>query len=279
MDDLFSIAHRALLCCSFEGKRAKLAELLALTKQNKFCTESQYPVDVVADAGRPVLPLLVHPSQVPRRRLGSEAGRIGLIHAVAHIEFNAVNLALDAAYRFRGMPQDYYRDWIRVAYEESVHFELLVNRLHELGTDYGAMPAHGGMWEMAVATNYDVMVRMALVPRVLEARGLDVTPAMVDKLTTHGDHATVKIFKRILREEIDHVRIGNRWFQVECESRGLAPVKTFSDLLRKHGRIALRGPFNREARLAAGFSESELLELTELEAEFKASFEAENATV
>lgn len=279
MDDIFTLSHRALTSCSFECKKSALASLSALVSQQSFATDTAHPPELISDAGRPALPILVHPSQVARRRLGSVAGRTGLIHAVAHIEFNAVNLALDAVYRFRGMPQDYYRDWTRVASEESVHFELLVHRLHELGSDYGALPAHGGMWEMAVATNYDVMVRMALVPRVLEARGLDVTPAMVDKLTKHGDLDTVKIFNRILREEIDHVRIGNRWFQAVCESRNLLPTEIFGDLLRKHGRIALRGPFNREARLEAGFTEAELMELVELEQEFKKEFEAEGTSV
>ncbi len=279
MDDIFTLSHRALTCCSFECKKNALAKLSALVSQPSFATNTEQPPELISDAGRPALPILVHPSQVARRRLGSVSGRTGLIHAVAHIEFNAVNLALDAVYRFRGMPHDYYRDWTRVACEESVHFELLVHRLHELGSDYGALPAHGGMWEMAVATNYDVMVRMALVPRVLEARGLDVTPAMIDKLTKHGDLDTVKIFKRILREEIDHVRIGNRWFQAVCESRNLEPTDIFGNLLRKHGRIALRGPFNREARLEAGFSEAELLELTELEQEFKKEFAAESPSV
>lgn len=278
MDDIFSLSHSALNCCSFGGKKNLLKQLRQLTTDHSFNTDCSQAVVVVADAGRPALPILVHPSQVPRRRLGSVAGRIGLIHAVAHIEFNAVNLALDAVYRFRGMPHDYYRDWIRVAWEESVHFELLVHRLQQLGSDYGALVAHGGLWEMAVATDYDVMVRMALVPRVLEARGLDVTPAMVEKLAGHGDHQTVQILERILREEIDHVRIGNRWFQAACQSRHLEPTKTFSELLRKHGRIALRGPFNRQARLEAGFSDSELAEIVALEAEFKLEFEAQNAS-
>jgi len=224
-----------------------------------------------------MLPMLVHPSEVPRRRLGSVKGRVGLIHAIAHIEFNAVNLALDAIYRFPNMPRDYYCDWLSVANDESRHFSMLNDRLRELGSSYGALPAHGGMWEMAVQTDYDIGVRMALVPRVLEARGLDVTPAMIEKLDQHGDVATVKILEQILREEIDHVRIGNRWFKYVCEQQQLEPVDTFSCYLRKHGRIALRGPFNREARLEAGFTEQELAELLELEEEFKQSFVAENA--
>lgn len=276
MSDFFKAVYSALTCIRFECKKAAIEQLSQQIKMlpDDAAMNDEGSPQRITDPGRPVLPILVHPSEVPRRRLGSEAGRIGLMHAVAHIEFNAVNLALDAAYRFRGMPVDYYRDWIKVASDEVRHFEMLVKRLQQLGSDYGAMPAHGGMWEMSVATDYDIGVRMALVPRVLEARGLDVTPAMIEKLSHHGDHQTVAILEQILSEEIDHVRIGNRWFKAVCETQGLEPVATFSNYLRKHGRIALRGPFNREARLQAGFTEKELQELTELEQEFKQSFEA-----
>lgn len=268
--DIFALALQALNCCNVSLKQSKVEQLSAHINRGNFaCNSSLIPVVPVVDPGRPCLPMLVHPTQVPRRRLGSVAGRAGLIHAIAHIELNAVNLALDAIYRFRQMPVDYYRDWVRVASEEAVHFQLLDNRLRELSSQYGMLPAHGGMWSMAVETDYDVMVRMALVPRVLEARGLDVTPGMISKLTDVGDAATVAILERILAEEVDHVRIGNRWFKALCDSRGLDALDTFSELLRKHGRIALRGPFNREARLQAGFTTAELAEIAELEQEFK----------
>lgn len=270
MTDFFITARAALNSCNIECKRELLQRLQSMLPGASVSVDEQ--AERVADPGRPVLPMLVHPSEVPRRRLGSVRGRVGLIHAIAHIEFNAVNLALDAVYRFRGMPVDYYRDWLGVAADESRHFAMLSTRLHELDSHYGALPAHGGMWEMAVQTDYDVGVRMALVPRVLEARGLDVTPAMIDKLRHHEDHKTVAILEQILEEEIEHVRIGNRWFKYVCEQQSLAPMETFSRYLRKHGRIALRGPFNREARLQAGFSEAELAELHELEEEFKQSF-------
>lgn len=277
MTDIFALALTAIKCCNFDQKKNLLSKIKVRLDSGSFATTGQVAVETIQDAGRPVLPVLVHPSQVPRRRLGSVAGRVGLIHAVAHIEFNAINLALDAVYRFRDMPMEYYRDWIRVAHEESIHFELLARRLHQLGSDYGALPAHGGLWEMSVATDYDVMVRMALVPRVLEARGLDVTPAMIEKLETHGDHQTVKIFGRILQEEIDHVRIGNRWYRYLCEQRKIEPVAMFRDLLRKHGRIALRGPFNTDARLQAGFTQDELDEIEMLVVEFKRDFTAEQS--
>ena len=180
-----------------------------------------------------------------------------------------MNLALDAVYRFRCMPADYYRDWMRVASEESTHFQLLSTRLNELSSSYGSLPVHGGMWAMAVETDYDVLVRMALVPRVLEARGLDVTPPMLDKLAKVKDEKTVVILTRILTEEVEHVKIGNRWFNALCEERGLSSELTFRDLLYKHGKAALRGPFNKPARLKAGFSEAELDELDAIEKLFK----------
>jgi len=158
---------------------------------------------------------------------------------------------------------------MRVAAEESAHFALLSDRLRELSSFYGALPAHGGMWQMALETDYDVMVRMALVPRVLEARGLDVTPPMLEKLATVRDEKTVVILTRILEEEVEHVKIGNRWFNALCSERGLPVESTFRDLLYKHGRAALRGPFNKPARLKAGFSETELKELDSIEQLFR----------
>ena len=209
------------------------------------------------DAGRPERPLLVAPRDVPHRGLGTPAGRAALIHAVAHIEFNAINLALDACCRFAGLPQDYYADWLEVAQDEARHFILLRTRLRELHHDYGDLPAHNGLWEAAEKTAHDPLARMALVPRVLEARGLDVTPGMIRRLREMRDNATADILEVILREEVDHVRKGTRWFRHLCQQRGLDPLHTFQQLLNLHG-AQLRPPFNREARSAAGFVEAEL---------------------
>lgn len=269
MADIFQLSLAALSCCNVASKIDRINSLTELVNQGGFDTQTDSAVKPVTEPGRPVLPIHVHPSEVKRRRLGSVDGRVALIHAIAHIEFNAMNLALDAVYRFRGMPEDYYRDWMRVASEESSHFMLLSNRLNELSSCYGTLPVHGGMWAMAVETDYDVMVRMALVPRVLEARGLDVTPPMLDKLAKVKDEKTVVILTRILTEEVEHVRIGNRWFNALCHERGLDAELTFRDLLYKHGRAALRGPFNKPARLKAGFSEAELDELDAIEKLFK----------
>jgi len=220
------------------------------------------PVEPIGPPGRPPRPELVDASQVPRRRLGSETGRAALVHAIAHIEFNAINLALDAAYRFRGMPEQFYRDWVSVAFDEANHFRLLEARLRQLGSRYGAFPAHNGLWEMAEKTADSCLVRMALVPRVLEARGLDVTPGMIDRLSAVGDRETIDALEVILAEEIRHVAIGTHWFRYCCEQEGLEPLATFLDLLKENYGGSLRGPFNLDARFQAGFTRQEMDALT-----------------
>ncbi len=214
-----------------------------------------FPVSI---PGRPSSPKLVPPRQVPRRNLGTSEGRSAFVHAVAHIEFNAINLALDAAYRFRQMPIIFVGDWLRVAADEATHFQLLDERLKSMGNQYGDFPAHNGLWEMACKTNHDPLLRMALVPRVLEARGLDVTPGMIERLNAVGDTKTTAILDVILREEVEHVRIGSYWYVTLCHARGLDPESTFRELWHKYTPGHVRGPFNHEARLAAGFSHSEL---------------------
>jgi uncharacterized ferritin-like protein (DUF455 family) len=224
------------------------------------------PPDAIAMPGRPPRPRLVHPRDLPRRGLGSDAGRAAFVHAIAHIEFNAIDLAWDAVYRFRDMPEAYYADWVGVAADEARHFAMLRERLQALGHDYGDFDAHNGLWEMAEKTALDGMARMALVPRVLEARGLDVTPGMIAKLRGLGDEATAGILELILREEVAHVAAGSRWFRWHCERAGLPPAPTFRALLREHAGPVLHGPFNREARLAAGFDPAELDSLDALDA-------------
>jgi len=211
--------------------------------------------------GRPARPVLVPPAGLARRGLGSVAGRAAFFHALAHIELTAVNLALDAALRFAGLPPAYYGDWIRVAAEEAQHFQMLCGHLDGLGCAYGDLPAHGGLWEAAAATEDDPLRRMALVPRVHEARGLDVSPAMIARLAAAGDAAGARILERILEEEVEHVRIGSRWFAHLCAERGLAPGPTFISIVRAHCRERVRGPLNEPDRRRAGFSDYELREL------------------
>ena len=224
------------------------------------------PPEPIAAPGRPAKPQLVSARQVPQRGLGTPAGRAALVHAVAHIEFNAINLAWDAVYRFRGMPDAYYRDWASCAADEARHFALLQTRLAELGHAYGDFDAHNGLWEMAEKTAHADIARMALVPRVLEARGLDVTPGMIERLRHAGDERTIAVLEVILAEEVAHVAAGTRWYRWCCERDGVDPLDTFFDLLREHMGVALRGPFNRPARLEAGFIEAELDRLAALAA-------------
>ncbi len=216
------------------------------------------PPRAIAAPGRPERPRLVPPRDLARRGLGTPDGRAALVHAVAHIEFNAINLAWDAVYRFRGLPDDYYRDWAAVAADEARHYALLSARLADLGHVYGDFDAHDGLWQMAEATAGSVLARMALVPRVLEARGLDVTPGMILRLRTAGDDCTADILEVILHEEVAHVAAGSRWFRWCCARDGLEPAATFRGLLERHLRTGLKGPFNLDARRAAGFGEDEL---------------------
>lgn len=208
--------------------------------------------------GRPARPHLVAPSRLARRSAFTHQGRASLLHAITHIEFNAINLALDAVWRFGGMPPDYYVDWARVASEEAYHFQLLRDHLLTLGHGYGDFDAHDGLWAMTEATQHDVTARMALVPRTLEARGLDVTPGMRERLVQAGDQQAAQILDVILRDEIGHVAIGNRWYHWLCQRDGLDPLQHYTVLAQRHCAPRPRPPFNRAARLAAGFSADEL---------------------
>ena len=208
--------------------------------------------------GRPALPRLVPANQVPGRSPFTREGRAALIHSVCHIEFNAINLALDAVWRFDGLPEAYYLDWLQVAAEEALHFTLLHGHLQTLDHHYGDFDAHDGLWQMTEATAGDLIARMALVPRTLEARGLDATPPMQAKLRKAGDLAAVAILDTILRDEIGHVAIGNRWYSWLCTRDGLDGEALYPQLVARYAAPRLRGPFNLVARRAAGFSEAEL---------------------
>lgn len=263
MSSLFAVAKRCLDCTEPPGKVARTRETFEAFREGHFWLVDNDPMPLPIGApGRPERPRLVMPREVPRRGLGSEEGRAALVHAVAHIEFNAINLAWDAVYRFRGMPESYYRDWASVANDEARHFTMLAARLEQLGHAYGDFDAHNGLWEMAVKTADSCLARMALVPRVLEARGLDVTPGMIARLRSVGDDATAAILEVILREEVPHVATGTRWFRFCCERDGLDPEAIFEALLLEHVPGGLRGPFNLDARRAAGFGDAELAMLT-----------------
>jgi len=264
MESLFIAAEQCLAASEVEDK-------LRLTQQHVYAwTNKQLLLDStceprsIGEPGHPAKPELVAPGAVAKRGLSTEVGRAALLHAVAHIEFNAINLAWDAVYRFRGMPRQYYADWVRVAGEEAYHFQLLRQRLHDMGYDYGDFVAHSGLWDMAQKTAFDPMVRMALVPRVLEARGLDVTPGIMKRLQGVGDKASVAALEIILRDEVGHVEIGSRWFKYFCDQRGLNMEQTFIELIGQYFAGQLRGPFHHNARIKAGFSEAELRALEAL---------------
>jgi uncharacterized ferritin-like protein (DUF455 family) len=259
--------YAALEACLREcDPAAKLAQVAWLA-QHADRLDAQLP-DVAAARveipGRPSQPVLVAPRDVAQRGLGTPAGRAAFLHAIAHIEFNAINLALDAAWRFRDLPPQFAQDWISVAADEARHFAMLQARLASLGHGYGDFPAHDGLWEMALKTDASVLARMALVPRVLEARGLDVTPGIITRLRGLGDAESIAVLELILAEEVRHVAIGSQWYAWCCEREGCEPRATFLALLRGQAKGSLRGPFNRQARLAAGFDEDELAGLARL---------------
>jgi len=256
--DVFALAEACLSATSVEDKLARSSEAAALIAIGDFATETSAWPEPIAQPGRPSRPRLVPPRELPQRGLGSAEGRAALVHAVAHIEFNAIDLAWDAVYRFREMPREYYRDWAQVADDETRHFRMLAERLAEMGHAYGDFDAHNGLWEMAVKTSRSCLERMALVPRVLEARGLDVTPGMIVRLRDVGDARTIEILEIILGEEIAHVAAGSRWFAWCCAHEGVDADATFARLICEHASGALKPPFNEAARRAAGFSADEL---------------------
>ena len=208
--------------------------------------------------GRPLKPELVGPLALPKRSMRTIDGRAALIHALAHIEFNAINLALDAIWRFADMPENYYRDWLKVAAEEAYHFSLLNAHLQSIGYEYGSFAGHDSLWEMVDRTKDDVLARMALVPRTMEARGLDASPQLHNKFVQIGDLKMGEILTIILRDEIGHVAIGNVWFNWLCQQRQLDPIATFKKLCVEYKAPKLKPPFNIDARRRAGFSEIEL---------------------
>ncbi|CAE6712780.1 ferritin-like domain-containing protein [Paraburkholderia haematera] len=246
-------------------KAAAARALYAAVLEGSFTCSANLEIAEPADLpGRPARPDLVDPRKLKRRSMQSPEGRAVLLHALAHIEFNAINLALDAVWRFAGMPAGFYTDWLKVAAEEAHHFSLLVARLAEFGHVYGDFPAHDGLWDMCERTRADVLARMALVPRTLEARGLDASPPIRARLQQAGDQASAAILDVILRDEIGHVLIGNRWFRHLCDENGLDPHATYTRLADQYHAPKLRGPFNFEARRDAGFDEAELAALVAL---------------
>ncbi len=245
------------MCDNVAEKITQVSQLHTLKNTQALNYQSSYQISAIEFPGRPLKPTLARFNGMPKRGK-SDLGFIETIHAICHIEFNAINLALDAAYRFRGMPDQFYQDWIQVAFEESQHFQLLNNYLIELGYQYGDFDAHNGLWKMTFETDYDVLARMALVPRVLEARGLDATPKIQKRFKNSNFKPMVKLLDIIFQDEIGHVKIGNFWFHYLCKNRKLDPIETFESPIQKHIGESLRGPFNIDARKSANFTDQEL---------------------
>lgn len=264
---LRSAALLALCCADIEVKCQQVRLLQA--------EADRYPLDPATRheapdslPGRPAAPRLIPPGEVPQRSPFTVEGHAALIHAICHIEFNAINLALDAVWRFPDMPEAFYRDWLRVAAEEAEHFMLLRTHLQALprpgqapGWDYGDFDAHDGLWLMCEKTADDIVARMALVPRTLEARGLDATPLIQAKLRKVGTPTAldaIALLDIILRDEVGHVAIGNHWYRWLCNRHGLEPVAHYRQLARHYSAPRLKPPFNDEARRRAGFTTDEL---------------------
>ena len=258
MHELFAQTKLALDECDITQKSNLVKALHQQFASETMAIDRAHHPLPIGEAGRPIKPLLVLPKHLPKRKVTTREGRAALLHSIAHIEFNAINLALDAVYRFPSMPDAYYRDWLDVASEECYHFGLINAYLNELGYTYGDFPGHNGLWSMAIETANDVLVRMALVPRVMEARGLDVTPGIMKKFKEVNDHRALEILTIIERDEIGHVAKGSFWYQHLCQQRSLDPLKTFQSLLLEYGPHHIKRPFAVENRLAAGFTPEDM---------------------
>lgn len=259
MTSLYEAARQCLAAADPAEKVALTQRYAAAFARGELPMPADAPApEPIGMPGRPDRPRLVHQRELRKRGLGSVEGRAAFLHAIAHIELNAIDLAWDAVYRFRDAPAPYQADWVGCAYDESRHFTLLRGRLQSLGYDYGHFNAHNGLWDMCEKTAHDGLARMALVPRVLEARGLDVTPGMIARLQALGDTETVAILELILREEEAHVAAGSRWYRWYCARQSVEPRSKFLELLGDYAGPYLRGPFNAQARLRAGFEQEEL---------------------
>lgn len=258
MDNLFTFAEQCLQKIDIDEKLTLTHKAWELCQQNKLSFESLNPVKAIAETRFPETPQLLTASKMPKRGVGSKAGIAALFHSLAHIEFIAIYLAWDIIYRFRDLPEQFYKDWLKVADEEALHFGLIRQHLLSYGLDYGDLPAHQGLWEHAEDTAHDVLARLALVPRCMEARGLDATPAMIAKFTKQGDENSVTLLSRILEDELGHVAFGSFWFKTLCEQHGFNAEDKYKELIIKYFKGKPRGPFNKELRIIAGFSDAEL---------------------
>ncbi len=259
MNNLFDFAEACLHQADIETKLALTAEAWQLYQQGDLQFEAISPPKDISCVVFPARPELLAPRFMKRRKLGTPEGVQAFYHSLAHIEFVAIYLAWDILYRFRGLPVAFYQDWLQVAQEEAIHFHLIRTHLRQLGMDYGDLPAHQGLWEHAQETAEDVLARLVMIPRCMEARGLDVTPGMIDKIRSLNDEDGVAILTRILNDEQQHVQFGSKWFNYQCRLQQLDPDAAFKSMILKYFKNAKpKGPFNTEMRLQAGFTSNEL---------------------
>lgn len=258
MENIFTIAEFCLHQTDPVKKTETTHYAQKLFNNGQLSFDSIAPVLDISQTRFPDKPLLLKPRDMPRRRLNSDAGKAAFFHALAHIEFIAIYLAWDILYRFRGLPDKFYQDWLQVADEEALHFTLIRRHLQKMGVDYGELPAHSGLWEHAEDTADDVLARLALIPRCMEARGLDVTPQMIEKFKKQDDQKSVKLLTRILNDEVGHVEMGSYWFKTLCQQSGFDHEEKFKQLITKFYQGKPKGPFNRKLRIIAGFSDAEI---------------------
>ncbi len=254
-----------VLCCADPVEKANTARAF---RRSVLAGHTVSPIEVPDRPARPERPELVPPHKVAKRGLGSPEGRAALLHAIAHIELNAIDLAADMIARFAGAPEvknvraDFVADWSSVCDDEARHFLMIEARLGELGYTYGDFPAHDGLWEAAMSTRHDIGARLAIAPLVLEARGLDVTPGMIRKLDGVGDRASADVLRVIYAEEVAHVECGVRWFHKVADSREMTRDSYFDQLVREHFKGRVKPPFNVDARDRASFPRKYYMQLT-----------------
>lgn len=260
-NSIFDFAQNVLQCADCETVLRLTHEAWRLAESGELHFESESNVKKIEFVCFPEKPILLPPREMPKRKFHTHEGLAAFFHAIAHVEFVAIYLAWDILYRFRDLPEEFYRDWLRVADEEAQHFALLQTKLKTFDVNYGDLPAHSGLWDLAQYTADDLLERLALVPRNMEAHGLDVTPQLIEKFKQLGDNNAVEVLTRILTDEVGHVALGSKWFKWLCEQKKLDAETTYQNQLlnyytQKGG--GLKGNFNHEMRLKAGFSESEL---------------------
>ena len=258
VDNIFTIAETCLHHTDISEKLKLTHHARELAMKNQLSFNEAGSVQAITETKFPDKPLLLAPRDMPKRRINSSSGKAAFFHALAHIEFVAIYLAWDILYRFRGLPVEFYQDWLQVADEEAQHFSLIRNHLLEMGCDYGDLPAHSGLWEHAEDTAVGVLARLAIVPRCMEARGLDVTPQMIEKFKKQGDMQSVNLLTRVLEDEVGHVKIGSFWFKTLCQQQGFEHQQKYRELIEKFYNGKPKGPFNRELRIIAGFSNAEI---------------------